>query len=82
VLGWIALGLVGLGLLVLAAAVLSLLRHIGRLGRAAQLLNRRALEAQRHLQPALADLERQAEAMQRSVELINDRAAVLRARRG
>jgi biopolymer transport protein ExbB/TolQ len=74
------MGLVAAGMLVFALVVVSMVRCVARLGGAARRLNRRALQA-RNLQSAVQELQRQAESMQRTVEEINDRAAVLRARR-
>lgn len=76
---WIVSGVVLFGLLILAAAALSLLRRLGRLGSAVQRLSRLAAQAQQQLQPSLMGLAERAGQMQQKMADVQDRAAVLKA---
>lgn len=77
--GWIALGVVVLALLLLVLAVLPVLAGLRRLNRALHGLRRRTVEAQA-LQPAAEALAHRAESVREALQTIADRVAVLQAK--
>jgi hypothetical protein len=81
VVGWIVLGVVVLALVVLVAAVLTLLGRLRGLARALRRLQGRAADAER-LMPAVTALQERAADMERQLRVIEERAALVRARRG
>jgi hypothetical protein len=80
VIGWIVLGVCVLAVLVLVGALLPVLRRLRTLGEAVRGLQARAADAQR-LVPAVTALQERAAAMERQLRAIEERAALVRARR-
>jgi len=79
---WIVVGVVALALVILVAAVVPLLRRLGRLLKVQKVLQRRVMEAQRRLAPALAALQQRSVELQTTLQTTQERAAILQARRG
>jgi hypothetical protein len=80
VIGWIVLGVCVLAVLVLVAALVPVLRRLRTLGEAVRGLQVRAADAQR-LVPAVTALQERAVAMELQLRAIEERAALVRARR-
>jgi biopolymer transport protein ExbB/TolQ len=79
--GWIVLGVCVLAVLVLVGAVVPVLRRLRAMGEAMRGLQRRAADAQQ-LVPAVEALQARAEAMQRQLATLEERSALVKARRG
>ena len=79
---WIVVGVVALALVILVAAVVPLLRRLGRLLKVQKVLQRRVMEAQRRLAPAPAALQQRSVELQTTLQTTQERAAILQARRG
>jgi hypothetical protein len=80
VIGWLVLGIVVFALLVLALSAVPLLRRMSRLRDVQRGLQRRAVEAQA-VAAAAQVLQERAGAMQQTHATINDKAAVIQAKR-
>jgi hypothetical protein len=81
VLWWIALGVVVLALVVFVGVLASFTGRVGEFRRIAAGLRRR-VERIQQVQAAAWKLQERAGTLQQSLESINDRVAVLQARRG
>jgi hypothetical protein len=79
---WIVLGVCVFAVLILVLAALPLLRRLRELARVQLGLQRRVLEAQRALEPALAALQQRTVELEATLRTTEERAAVLQARRG
>lgn len=78
---WTVLAAVLVGLLILVLAVRPVLSRLGRLRRAALTLQRRQVEAE-SLQAAALALQREAESLQFTTEITQERLALIKAKRG